>query len=154
MLFLFLLFQVFQTFYKGGEFVNNRGFTLVELMIVLLLVGILSSVIVPNYSKVQRKAKEQTVKQIVAKLQVALESYYLDSRQYPSGVDVNLADLESVLIDNEDLSSASVNPFTGEVYSDSDESGVITYSYDSDTDSYEIKAYGYKNAEELLRVSN
>ncbi len=36
---------------------NNKGFSLVELMVVVAIIGVLSAVAVPQFQKFQRKAK-------------------------------------------------------------------------------------------------
>jgi prepilin-type N-terminal cleavage/methylation domain-containing protein len=38
-------------------FRNNKGFTLIELMIVVVIIGILAAIAIPNFLKVQNKAK-------------------------------------------------------------------------------------------------
>jgi prepilin-type N-terminal cleavage/methylation domain-containing protein len=43
-------------FYKNGEIMGNKGFTLVELVIVIVIVGILSIVAVPIYRGYTRKS--------------------------------------------------------------------------------------------------
>jgi type II secretion system protein G len=134
--------------------IKDRGFTLIELMIVMLIIGLLSSVIVPNYNKIQIKAKEQSVQRVVNKLQIAVESYLLDVGSYPDGNNIDIQALEDILISNNDLSSYSKNPFTGLVYTSNDSSGMVTYTFDEDTDTYSLSALGYKNNEEIVSIGN
>ena len=133
---------------------DNKGFSLIELMIVLLIIGVMSTILVPNYNKIQIKAKEQAVVQIVNKLQVAIESYYLDTGAYPDGEDLSVTDLESFLFTNNDISSFSVNPFTGAQFSSSDESGQIYYSLNSETGGYSIQGFGHQNANEIVSIGS
>ncbi|MDN5344486.1 MAG: ral secretion pathway protein [Clostridia bacterium] len=63
---------------------NNKGFTLLELLAVIALIGILAGLIVPRIASSQSDAKSKTVEANVQMLQAAVERYYYDKGSYPT----------------------------------------------------------------------
>ena len=61
-----------------------RGFTLIELMVVVVILGLLASIIVPNVIGRTDDAKIIKVKQDVTALENAMEMYRLDNGFYPT----------------------------------------------------------------------
>lgn len=57
---------------------NSKGFTLVELMIVVAIIGILSAVAIPNFKKYQAKAKTSEAKVQLAAAYTAEQAFYGD----------------------------------------------------------------------------
>lgn len=79
---------------------NQRGFTLIELMIVVLIIGILSGVMlgVINISGIQSKSRDAKRIGDIKKIQTALELYFSDYRGYPrKAAWSNVASLSSEL---------------------------------------------------------
>jgi type IV pilus assembly protein PilA len=65
---------------------NNRkgGFTLIELMIVVAIIGILAAIAIPNFLRFQLKAKSSEGKTNLAAIRTAEESYYSEFGVYVS----------------------------------------------------------------------
>lgn len=62
---------------------NNKGFTLVELMVVILIIGILVAIAVPVYNNVQKNAKEKACALNIRTIEGAVVQYYAEHNKYP-----------------------------------------------------------------------
>jgi len=69
----------------------KRGFTIVELMTTILIVGILSTIGLVGYNSAMQRSRDNQRKADLNSLKNALEQYYVDNRQYPyvDGGDIN-----------------------------------------------------------------
>jgi prepilin-type N-terminal cleavage/methylation domain-containing protein len=54
---------------------NAKGFTLIELMIVVVIIGILAAIAIPNFISMQDRAKESSVKANMHTVQLAIEDF-------------------------------------------------------------------------------
>lgn len=64
---------------------KNKGFTLIELMLVVIIIGILVSMVVPRIAGRSKQARVAAAKaDINANLSTALDMYELDNGSYPS----------------------------------------------------------------------
>lgn len=133
---------------------GNRGFTLIELMISLVIIGVLSTLAVPNFSRIQQKSKETSVIGLARSLQVAVESYSLVNGSFPAGDAAVLPTFLETLNKSESFMVLPKNPFTGGDYTKEDASGKIVYTYDSDTDIYVIEGFGKGNSASVIALRN
>lgn len=65
----------------------NKGFTLVELLVVLSILALLLTLAVPKYFTSIEKAKDATLKQDLNTLRESLDKYYADNGKYPNTLD-------------------------------------------------------------------
>jgi general secretion pathway protein G len=63
---------------------NEAGFTLIELMVVVVIIGILAGLIVPRIMGSDDKAREAKTKMQIESLETALKMYKLDNGSYPT----------------------------------------------------------------------
>ena len=64
-----------------------RGFTLIELMIVMTIISILVGMATIIYDKTVKRARESVLKQDLATLRQAIDNYTLDKQQAPQSLD-------------------------------------------------------------------
>jgi len=137
--FLALTFLIFSVFLYIIMIRIKEGFTLIELMVVIVIIGILAAIAIPNYVKIVDQAKVAEVKANMHTVQLEVEYYCIEeaSHRYPSSIDL-FAD---------DLPSGMNNPFIpgGTVVQDesgADIPGVVEYATEDPNDSYSIIGLG------------
>jgi len=80
---------------------HDAGFTLMELMIVMAIIGVLTVVAVPSFIGAIRQAKEAALKEDLHVMRVAIDSYTMDKQKAPQSLDDLIADgyLRAVPVD-------------------------------------------------------
>ena len=65
---------------------KQEGFTLLELLIVIVIIGILALLILPNITSAPKKAHDTKRKTDLTAMQKGLEEYYVDNNSYPTAL--------------------------------------------------------------------
>ena len=63
---------------------RSRGFTLIEVMVVIVILGVLAALVVPKVMSRPDEARVVAAKQDISSIMQALKLYKLDNRRYPS----------------------------------------------------------------------
>jgi len=87
-----------------GKKCNSKGFTLIELMIVVSIIGILAAIAVPNYQWGIIKAKEAVLRETLYNFRSVLDQYRADQGKYPDSL--------QELADKKYLRDIPADPFT------------------------------------------
>jgi len=70
---------------KHGAAHDNRGFTLVELLMVIAIIGVLSLMAIPQYSNLKNFANNSRCKSEIRTVEKSIIAYNLDHGSYPPG---------------------------------------------------------------------
>ena len=84
---------------------KDKGFTLIEMIIVFTLIGILVGLALPQYQSAVKKARESVLKETLFQLRKLIDQYYSDKGKYPASV--------QALVDENYLRKVPVDPITG-----------------------------------------
>jgi len=63
---------------------GSRGFTLIELMVVVSIIGVLAGVAVVQVKTMMRKARESALKKDLHDMREAIDNFYADKQRYPA----------------------------------------------------------------------
>jgi len=64
---------------------QRRGFTLVELLLVLVILGVLAAIVIPKFSGRTQQAKMQAAITQISTFRTALDAFEVDNGYYPKG---------------------------------------------------------------------
>jgi len=80
----FLLYLL--NFFKNGgnsSLKNNKGFTLIKILVVVAIITILAAIAVPQYAKYRKRAQDSAALSDLKTIQTEAEAYYSDHSAYP-----------------------------------------------------------------------
>jgi general secretion pathway protein G len=117
---------------------SQDGFTLIEIMVVIMIIGLLALMVVPRLRGVADRAKTTKAQADIQEIKQALDRYYLDNGSYPTT--------------DQGLQALVTPPTSGHVPNNYEQGGYIeklptdpwgnAYFYQSDGNSYALKSFG------------
>jgi general secretion pathway protein G len=84
---------------------KDKGFTLIEMLIVFTLIGILVGLALPQYQNAVKKARESVLKDTLFQLRKLIDQYFSDKGKYPASL--------QALVDDNYLRKIPLDPITG-----------------------------------------
>ena len=116
---------------------NNKGFTIIEMLTVIAIIGILASIATPSFQRSVIRARETSLRNSLFVLRDVLDQYYADHGDYPETLEA--------LTEKRYIRSVPKDPFTG-----SDETWILippegedlSGIYDIHSGSNKISLYG------------
>lgn len=81
----------------------NKGFTLIEILIVIAIIGILAAIAIPQYSKYRMGAFNASALSDIRNAATAQEAYYAENKVYAGSVDRLILKLDLVKTPNVNL---------------------------------------------------
>ncbi|MBW1914666.1 MAG: type II secretion system major pseudopilin GspG [Deltaproteobacteria bacterium] len=66
---------------------SEKGFTLIEVILVMVIITILASVVVPKFTKRSEEARISAANADIASLEVALDAFEIDTSRYPTTIE-------------------------------------------------------------------
>ena len=126
--------------------IGKKGYTLLELMIVVAIVSILVTLAIPTFQQSAMKAKEAALKQNLFTMRAVLDQYYADRGDYPASLET--------LVEEKYLRAIPVDPFTksattwNEIFEEQeegDDSPAGVYDIKSGSDALALDGTPYKD---------
>lgn len=106
---------------------KQRGFTFVELMVVLAIIAVLLTVALPRYFSGLERAEEAVLKEDLFVMREAIDDYYLDKGRYPDSL--------RTLVEQRYIRQIPVDPIT-----ESDETWIVLGLPQASTVVYDVRS--------------
>jgi len=122
---------------------QQKGFTLIEIMVVIIILGLLAGLVLPKFLGQEEKAKREVTKTQIRSLESALDAYRLDNGFYPTtdqGLDALIKKPEAGRIPNKWREGGYLKP--ARIPKDPWGNAYVYTSPGGENREYEIVSYG------------
>lgn len=107
---------------------NEKGFTIIELLVVIVIIGILIALALPNLFSAQARGRDTDRKNELKNVQTKLETYFNDNGNYPADAAAAQADAD---VSADELSGPRNDAYT---YTSDGETYTLTANLENDKD--------------------
>ena len=108
---------------------RESGFTIVELLIVIVVIGILAALVITTYSGIQAKARNSKRQTDVQSVQTQIEAYFAQNGHYPSYADLSSSSWVTTNMKSMDQSAMHDPSASGTAITLSQTAGSKVYQY-------------------------
>ena len=86
---------------------NNKGYTLIEMLTVIAIMGILAAIAVPSFQKSIVRSREASLRNSLFVLRDVIDQYYGDFGEYPESLEI--------LVEKKYIRQVPMDPITGSI---------------------------------------
>ncbi len=126
---------------------QQAGFTLIEIMVVILILGLLATLVVQSLRGATDKAKRTKAMADIAELKTALDRYYIDNGSYPTGDQGLQALVTPPATQRADATGGGAGEDSSYIRRIPNDPWNNPYVYQSDGNTYTLKSLGADGAE-------
>ncbi len=109
----------------------KKGFTLIEILVILTLIGILAAMLIPQYRYSVIRAREAVLKENLFLLRDAINKFRLDKKRYPLSLDELVSEKylakipEDPIMRKAEWDFVYYEPAPGEIFDYQEQSGIV-----------------------------